>query len=141
MKTDLDAIVVGAGFSGLYMLHRLREQGLTVRVFERGTAVGGTWYWNRYPGLQCDTETISYSFTFDKALYNDWTWSRRFAPREEIQRYAEYVTDRLDLRKDIQFQTAVSFAHFQEESNTWKVGLDDGTVLTSRFFVTASGPL
>lgn len=141
MKTDLDAIVVGAGFSGLYMLHRLREQGLTVRVFERGTAVGGTWYWNRYPGLQCDTETISYSFTFDKAMYNDWTWSRRFAPREEIQRYAEYVTDRLDLRKDIQFQTSVTFAHFQEDSNTWKVGLDDGTVLTARYLVTASGPL
>ncbi|GAA4046182.1 NAD(P)/FAD-dependent oxidoreductase [Arthrobacter methylotrophus] len=141
MKTDFDAIVVGAGFSGLYMLHRLREQGLNVRVFERGTAVGGTWYWNRYPGLQCDTETISYSFTFDADLYRDWTWSRRFAPREEIQRYAEYVTDRLDLRRDIQFQTSVTFAHFQEDTNTWKVGLDDGTELTTRFFVTASGPL
>lgn len=141
MKTDLDAIVVGAGFSGIYMLHRLREQGLNVRVFERGTAVGGTWYWNRYPGLQCDTETISYSFTFDKKLYNDWTWSRRFAPREEIQRYAEYVTDRLNLREHIQFETSVTFAHFQEDSNTWRVGFDNGTVLTSRFFVTASGPL
>ncbi|MFF0815000.1 flavin-containing monooxygenase [Rhodococcus sp. NPDC003318] len=141
VKADFDAVIVGAGFSGLYTLHKLRELGLNVRVFERGNGLGGTWFWNRYPGLQCDTETISYSFTFSPELYRGWTWSRRFAPQPEILDYANYVADRLDLRKDIQFETAVEHAHYDDADNVWRISLSDGSTVTATYFVTASGPL
>src|SRR5918997_1857993 len=103
----LDAVVVGAGFAGLYMLHRLRGLGLSVRVFEAGEGVGGTWYWNRYPGARCDVESMQYSYSFSEELQQAWSWSERFSGQPEILRYANHVADRFDLRRDIRFETRV----------------------------------
>ncbi|MEH7253801.1 NAD(P)/FAD-dependent oxidoreductase [Neobacillus niacini] len=139
--TEFNAVVVGAGFSGMYMLHSLRELGLTTRVFEGGSDVGGTWYWNRYPGLKCDTESLSYSFTFSKELYQKWTWSSRFAPQQELLRYANYIADKFDLRKDIQFNKRVMSAHFDEANHKWQIHLDDGRSVTAKYFITGTGPL
>ena len=102
-----DVVVVGAGFSGMYMLHRLRGLGLTVRVYEQGTGVGGTWYWNRYPGARCDVESMQYSYSFSDELQQEWDWSERYAPQPEILKYANHVADRFDLRPDMQFDTSV----------------------------------
>ena len=114
-KLDYDAIVVGAGFGGLYMLRKLRDElGLKVRVLDKAAGVGGTWYWNRYPGARSDTESFVYSYSFDKDLLQDWEWSERYLKQAEILRYFEHVTDRFDLRRDIQFDTAVTAAHFDE---------------------------
>src|SRR5580765_715961 len=109
---DLDAVIVGAGFAGLYMLHRLRGMGFRVRVFEAGAGVGGTWYWNRYPGARCDIESMEYSFQFSDELQQDWDWSERYATQPEILRYANYVADRFALRRDIQFDTRIVSAVF-----------------------------
>lgn len=141
VTADYDAVIVGGGFSGLYALYRLRGLGLRVRLFERGSGVGGTWFWNRYPGLQCDTESLSYSFTFSPQLYRGWTWTSRFAPQQEILDYANYVTDRLDLLRDITFNTDVESAHYDDLTNQWVVGLGDGSEVTCTYFVTAVGPL
>ena len=105
---DFDAVIVGAGFAGLYMLHRLRGMGLTARVLEAGSGVGGTWYWNRYPGARCDVESVQYSFQFSDALQQEWDWSERYAAQPELLAYANHVADRFDLRRDIQFNTRVS---------------------------------
>src|SRR6478609_371086 len=102
-SAQTDVVVVGAGFSGLYLLHKLRGLGLQVKVFEQGGDVGGTWYWNRYPGARCDVESMQYSYSFDEKLQQEWDWSERYAPQPEILRYASHVADRYDLRKDIQF--------------------------------------
>ncbi len=102
---ELDAVIVGAGFAGMYMLHRLRGLGLRVQVIEAGTGVGGTWYWNRYPGARCDTESMQYSFSFSPELQQEWTWTERYAGQPEILRYANHVADRFDLRRDIQLET------------------------------------
>ena len=107
---DVDAVVIGAGFAGLYMLHRLRDMGLSVRVFERGSGVGGTWYWNRYPGARCDTDSVEYSYQFSDALQQEWRWTERFATQPEILHYLEHVADRFDLRRDIRFGTSVTEA-------------------------------
>ena len=106
---EFDAIVVGAGFSGLYMLHSLREQGLSVRVYEQGGGVGGTWYWNRYPGARCDSESVYYMFSdrMSEEILGEWNWSERYAAQPEILRYLEFVTDKMDLRRDIQFNARV----------------------------------
>jgi cyclohexanone monooxygenase len=101
----IDVVVVGAGFAGLYLLYKLRGLGLAVKVFEQGGDVGGTWYWNRYPGARCDVESMQYSFSFDDKLQQEWNWSERYAPQPEILRYAGHVADRYDLRRDIQFNT------------------------------------
>src|SRR5436190_22449958 len=108
----LDALIVGAGFAGLYMLHRVRGLGLSARVFERGGGVGGTWYWNRYPGARCDSESVYYMFSdhFSSQILDEWTWSERFAAQPEILDYLNFVTDKMDLRRDIQFNTAVTAA-------------------------------
>ncbi len=140
-KTDFDAVIVGAGFSGLYALYKLRSLGLRVRAYERGSDLGGTWFWNRYPGLQCDTEAMAYTFTFDPALYRRWNWSKRFAPWHEILDYANFVAEELELRPDIQFDTAVVSGTYDEEKNLWRIGLDDGTEVTAKYFVPAPGPL
>ncbi|TFI44729.1 NAD(P)/FAD-dependent oxidoreductase, partial [Diaphorobacter sp. DS2] len=100
--TDFDAVVVGAGFSGLYMLHRLREAGFSTRVFEAGDNVGGTWYWNRYPGARCDVESIYYNYTFSEELLKEWSWSAKYAEQPEILSYINYVADKFDLRRDVQ---------------------------------------
>ena len=108
-KTDLDAVVIGAGFSGLYMLYRLREVlGMSARVFEAGDDVGGTWYWNRYPGARCDSEAYMYCFSFDKDLLQEWEWSGKYPEQPEILRYLQHVADRFDLRRNIQFNTRVT---------------------------------
>src|SRR5689334_21981797 len=107
-----DVVVVGAGFSGLYMLHRLRGLGFSTRVYEQGSGVGGTWYWNRYPGARCDVESVQYSYSFSPELEQDWNWSERYAGQPEILRYANHVADRFDLRRDIEFDTRVASAAF-----------------------------
>jgi len=138
---DFDAIVIGAGVSGLYQLYRLRELGLTARVFEAGSGVGGTWYWNRYPGARFDSESWTYGYSFSKELLADWDWDEHFASQPETERYLNHVADRFDLRRDIQFNTLVTAAHYQEDDRCWKVTLNDGTHRTARFLVTAVGVL
>lgn len=138
---DFDAIVIGAGFSGLYMLHKLRNDGFSVRVFEAGDDVGGTWYWNRYPGARCDIESIFYCYSFSEKITNNWTWSARFAEQPEILSYINYVADELDLRKDIVFNTRVKSAHYDEQKNLWRITLDDESIVTSHYFITGVGQL
>jgi cyclohexanone monooxygenase len=140
-QQPFDAIVVGAGFAGLYMLHRLRKLGLSVRVLEAADGVGGTWYWNRYPGARCDVESMQYSYQFSDELAQEWSWSERYSAQPEILRYANHVAERFDLKKDIQFKTAVSSAHFDEDANCWDVGTADGTHHCARFLVMATGCL
>jgi cation diffusion facilitator CzcD-associated flavoprotein CzcO len=141
MSTDFDAVVVGAGFGGLYMLQNLRQLDMSVKVFERGGGVGGTWYWNRYPGARCDSESVYYMFSdhFSQQVLDEWSWSERFAAQPEILEYLNFVTDKMDLRRDIQFDTAVTAAVYDEENNRWEITTDDGAHITARFLVTAVG--
>jgi cation diffusion facilitator CzcD-associated flavoprotein CzcO len=142
--SELDAVVVGAGFSGLYMLHRLRDTlGLSTRVYEAGDDVGGTWYWNRYPGARCDSESYYYSFSdrLSEELLQEWTWSERFASQPEILRYLQHVADKWDLRKDIQFSTRVTAAAYDEATSRWAISTDDGSWVTAKFLITAVGCL
>jgi cyclohexanone monooxygenase len=136
-----DVVVVGAGFAGMYMLHRLRGQGLSVRVFEQGGDVGGTWYWNRYPGARCDVESMQYSYSFSDELQQEWNWSERYAPQPEILRYANHVADRFNLRPDIQLDTRVDRAEFDEAAGTWQVTTSASNTVTARFVVLATGCL
>ena len=136
-----DAIIVGAGISGLYQLYRLRELGLRVVVLEAGTGVGGTWYWNRYPGARFDSESYSYGYSFSKALLAEWDWTEHFSPQPETLRYLNHVADRFDLRRDIRFRSRVIAAHFQDASRNWDLTLEDGRRLRSRFLITAIGVL
>ncbi|MGB6398417.1 MAG: NAD(P)/FAD-dependent oxidoreductase [Bradyrhizobium sp.] len=136
-----DAVVVGAGFAGMYMLHRLRGIGLSVRVYEQGSGVGGTWYWNRYPGARCDVESMQYSYSFSDELQQEWDWSERYAPQPEILRYANHVADRFNLRSEIQFNTRVDQAVFDESANIWSVATSDGKTVTAKFVVLATGCL
>ncbi|MEM1307572.1 MAG: NAD(P)/FAD-dependent oxidoreductase, partial [Pseudomonadota bacterium] len=138
---DYDCIVVGAGFGGMYTLHRLRTAGLNVRVYETGSDVGGTWYWNRYPGARCDIESIQYSYAFSNELEQEWDWSERYAPQPEILRYASHVADRFDLRRDIEFNTRVSSAVYDEDKHVWSVTLEGGDVRRCQFLITAVGCL
>ncbi len=137
----IDAVIVGAGFAGLYMLHRLRGLGLTATVIEAAAGVGGTWYWNRYPGARCDVESMQYSYSFSEELQQEWRWSERFAAQPEILRYANHVADRFDLRRDIRFDTRVVAATFDETSSRWHLRMDDGSLLTARFCIMATGCL
>lgn len=137
----LDAVVVGAGFSGLYMLYHLREAGYSVRVYEAAEDVGGTWYWNRYPGARCDIESIYYNYTFSKEILNEWTWSSRYAEQPEILSYINFVADKLDLRRDIQFKTRVTAARYNEQNRNWEIWLEDGTAVTCEYFIAAVGAL
>ena len=107
-EQHFDAAIVGAGFAGMYMLHRLRNAGFRVRVFETGDGVGGTWYWNRYPGARCDVESMEYSYGFSEELQQEWEWTERYSGQPEILRYANHVADRFDLRRDISFNTHVT---------------------------------
>jgi cation diffusion facilitator CzcD-associated flavoprotein CzcO len=139
--TDVDAVVVGAGFSGLYMLHRLRERGLDVRVYEKGDGVGGTWYWNRYPGARCDSESHIYCYSFSDEIRAQWEWSERYPEQPEILEYLNFVADELDLRRDIAFEREVESATYDEDAATWTVELADGERVTTRFFITGVGCL
>jgi cyclohexanone monooxygenase len=136
-----DVVVVGAGFAGMYMLHKLRKQGLSVRVYEQGGDVGGTWYWNRYPGARCDVESMQYSYSFSDKLQQEWDWSERYAPQPEILRYANHVADRFDLRPDIELNTRVDRAIFDENANIWSVNTSDGKTVTANYVVLATGCL
>lgn len=138
---DYDVVVVGAGFAGMYMLHRLRELGFSARVYEQGGGVGGTWYWNRYPGARCDVESMQYSYSFSEELQQDWDWSERYAPQPEILNYANHVADRFDLRRDIQFNTRVERAAFDERANSWLVTTSEGKTVKAQFIVLATGCL
>ena len=140
-KPDFDAVVVGAGFAGMYMLYRLRERGLSVRVFETGTDVGGTWYWNRYPGARVDTETMFYSYQFSEDLQQDWEWTERYATQPEILRYARHVADRFELRPDIQFETRVDSTVWDEDAGLWRVETGDGASTMARYCIMATGCL
>ncbi|WP_161996840.1 NAD(P)-binding domain-containing protein, partial [Rhodococcus sp. YH1] len=139
---DVDVVVVGAGFAGLYALHKLRDtMNLAVRVFEAGADVGGTWYWNRYPGARCDIESIHYSYSFDEELQQEWRWSEKFAGQPEILRYLEHVADRFDLRRGITFDTRVIGVHWDDENSMWTVHTDDGRSVRSRYFISGAGNL
>ncbi|MBT2738687.1 NAD(P)/FAD-dependent oxidoreductase [Bacillus sp. ISL-7] len=138
---NYDVVVIGAGFSGLYTLHRLREAGFSTRVFEAGDGVGGTWYWNRYPGARCDSESIYYNYTFSEELYKEWTWTSRYPEQPEILSYLNFVATKFDLRHDIQFQTRILAAHYNEESNRWMIHLNDGSSVSAKYFITGVGCL
>ena len=140
-STDFDAIIIGAGVSGLYQLYRLRELGLTVRVFEAGSGVGGTWYWNRYPGARFDSESWTYGYSFSQELLEEWDWEEHFAGQPETERYLNYVADKFDLRRDIQFHSRVTAARYDEDTRSWDVELENGRRYSSRFLVTAIGVL
>jgi cation diffusion facilitator CzcD-associated flavoprotein CzcO len=138
---DHDVIIVGAGMSGLYQLIRLRGLGLRARVFEAGTGVGGTWYWNRYPGARFDSESYSYGYSFDEELLEEWNWSEHFAPQPETLRYLNRVADKHGLRRDIRFRSRVAGARYEDAARSWTVTLEDGSRHTARFLITAIGPL
>src|SRR5882724_12076916 len=133
---DFDALVIGAGISGLYQLYRLRELGMRVRVLEAGSGVGGTWYWNRYPGARFDSESYSYSYSFSKELLEEWDWSEHFAGQPETLRYLNHVADKFDLRRDIQFRSRVASAIYAEATRSWNVTLADGSRFSARFLIT-----
>src|SRR4051812_19631518 len=138
---DYDVIIIGAGMSGMYQLLRARELGLRALVFEAGTGVGGTWYWNRYPGARFDSESYSYGYSFSKELLEEWDWSEHFAGQPETLRYLNHVADKFDLRRDIQFRSRVSAASWAEETRSWDLTLEDGSRFRTRFLITAIGPL
>jgi cation diffusion facilitator CzcD-associated flavoprotein CzcO len=136
-----DAIIIGAGIAGIYQLYRLRQLGLSVRVFETGGGVGGTWYWNRYPGARFDSESYTYGYAFSEELLREWNWSEHFAPQPETQRYLNHVVDRFDLRRDIQCNSRVMTCVFDETARRWEVTLESGERHGARFLITAVGPL
>ncbi|WP_448494228.1 flavin-containing monooxygenase [Mycolicibacterium thermoresistibile] len=139
--SDVDVVVVGAGFGGLYALHRFRSDGLSVRVFEAAPEVGGTWYFNRYPGARCDVESLDYCYSFSDELQQEWTWTEKYATQGEILRYINWVADKLDLRRDITFNTRVVATVLDEDTLRWTVETDTGESVTARFVVLATGPL
>ena len=136
-----DAIVIGAGMSGLYQLYKLRSLGFKVLVIEAGSGVGGTWYWNRYPGARFDSESYSYGYSFSKELLDEWDWQEHFSGQPEVERYCNYVADKFDLKKDICFSSRVSFAHYEKSNNSWFVGTDSGKEFCAQFLITAIGLL
>jgi cyclohexanone monooxygenase len=138
---SLDAIIIGAGFAGMYALHRLRGMGLSARVIEAGEGVGGTWFWNRYPGARVDIESRDYGYSFDPELEREWRWSERYAAQPELLRYLNHVADRYDLRRDIEFGIRVTAAHFDESANRWRIETDKGDMLQARYCIMATGCL
>ena len=139
--TEFDAIVIGAGVAGLYQLYKLRELGLSVRVIEAGSGVGGTWYWNRYPGARFDSESWTYGYSFSKELLEEWDWDEHFAAQPQTERYLNHVADKFDLRRDIQFNSRVAAAHYRDETQSWEIVLEDGNRYSTRFLITAIGIL
>ena len=137
----LDAVIVGAGFAGLYAIKRLRDAGFAIQAFEAGDGIGGTWYWNRYPGARVDLECWDYSYSFSPALQDDWDWPERYPTSAELMRYLNHVADRFQLRESIQFNTQVTSATFDEQANLWRIATSDGKMVKARFFVPATGVL
>ncbi|MEQ9491303.1 MAG: NAD(P)/FAD-dependent oxidoreductase [Alphaproteobacteria bacterium] len=140
-EIDFDTVIVGAGFAGLYMLHKLRSLGQNVHVYDAAGGVGGTWYWNRYPGARCDVPSMEYSYQFDEDLQQEWDWTERYATQGDILKYLEHVAERFDLKRDITFNMRVDGASFDEETCTWSVNTGDGKTVRSRFFIMATGCL
>lgn len=140
-NTEYDVLIVGAGWAGMMALHRMRQLGLRAHIIEAAGDVGGTWYWNRYPGARCDVESIHYSYSFSEELQQEWTWTERYAAQPELLAYARHVADRFGLRQDITFNTRVDSAVFNEQDNTWAVRTNDGATLTARFCIMATGVL
>jgi cation diffusion facilitator CzcD-associated flavoprotein CzcO len=140
-SAEVEAVIVGAGLSGLYMLHKLRQLGISARVFETGPDVGGTWYWNKYPGARCDVQSMHYSYSFDKELEQEWQWTEKFPGQPELLSYIQHVADRHDLRKDITFNTRVTTAEYDEEGQRWRVHTEQGEHVVARFFIMAVGCL
>lgn len=139
--SQVDCVIIGAGFSGIYMLHAMREDGYRAIVLEAGADVGGTWYWNRYPGARCDGPSVEYSYSFSDDIQQDWTWSEKYAAQPEIEAYARYVTDRLALRDDMYFDTTVCAAHYHQDRNIWEITTEAGDTVEATFCVMATGPL
>jgi len=137
--SPVDVVIVGAGFSGLYLLHRMRKLGFSTRVFERGDGVGGTWYWNRYPGARCDVESMQYSYSFDEALQQEWHWPEKFSAQPDILAYANHVADRFGLRPHIDFDTEVKAAHYDEAARHWEITTGSGERVTAKHIVMATG--
>ena len=140
-QNTFDAIVVGAGIAGMYQLYRMREQGLKVKAFEAGTSVGGTWYWNRYPGARVDSQSEVYQYWFSEELLKEWDWPERFPAQPDVEKYLNHVADKFGLRKDIQFNTRVKSAHWNESTKRWAVTTDQGETYTAQFFMTCVGGL
>ncbi len=141
MSEQYDAIIIGAGVSGLYQLYKLRQQGISVKSFEAGTDVGGTWYWNNYPGCRFDSESETYGYSWSKEVLKEWTWTEHFSPQPETKKYLSFVADKFNLRDDIQFETRVTKATFDEDNSQWEIELDDGTTARATFLISATGPL
>jgi cyclohexanone monooxygenase len=138
-QVDYDVVIVGAGFGGLYGLYHLREMGLRCRLYEAGGGVGGTWYWNRYPGARCDIESLEYSYSFSAELQQEWEWTERYAGQAEFQRYLDHVADRFHLRSDVQLNTRIRSAAFEERQACWVITTGDGEKVRARFCVMAIG--
>lgn len=141
MPDKFDVVVVGAGFAGMYALHKLRKLGFKVKVFEAASGVGGTWFWNRYPGARCDVNSLEYSYQFSDELQQEWSWSEKYSPQPEILAYANHVADRFDLRRDIEFETRVLALKFNSAQNYWEGKTDKGDVFTAQFCIMATGCL
>src|SRR5690625_3694277 len=140
-QEELDLIIVGAGFAGIYTAIHAEKAGLKFVGIDAASGFGGTWYWNRYPGARCDVESIDYAFSFDPQLEREWRWSERYATQPEILRYLQYVADRFDLAGAFEFNTRVSGAHWDEVANTWRVVTEAGRTYTARWLIMATGPL
>lgn len=137
-----DAIIIGAGFAGLYAVHKMRDQmGMRVRAFDQASDVGGTWYWNRYPGARCDIESVHYSYSFSEDLQQEWHWSEKFAAQPEILEYLNHVADRFGLRRDIQFDTKITSVEWDEDAAQWVVGTADGETYRAKYFISGAGTL
>jgi len=141
MSDQYDVIIIGAGVSGMYQLHKLRELGMSVKVFETGTGVGGTWYWNKYPGCRFDSESESYGYSWSDEVLQEWNWTEHYAPQPETERYLNFVADKFNLRKDIQFESRVAKATWDEAANQWDIELEDGSTASAQFLISATGPL
>src|SRR6201989_323389 len=138
---QLDVAIVGGGLAGLYAIHRLRKLGLRVGAYEAGSGVGGTWFWNRYPGARCDVESLEYSYSFDEQLQQDWKWPERYGTQPEILRYINHVADRFDLRRDVQLDTRIQSAVFDDKTNEWTLVTKAGETIKARYLVMAAGNL
>src|ERR1700674_2293424 len=140
-SVEYDAVIIGAGVAGLYQLYRLRQVGLSVRLYEDGSGVGGTWFWNRYPGCRFDSESESYGYSWSRELLQEWDWKEHYSGQPENERYLNFVADKFDLRRDIQFNSRVTSAVFDESANRWDIELESGQRMRSQFLIAAVGIL